>query len=66
MSFAGTGPTNAAFEERKTAFYDLEQKEGKLTQEYETVKRVRAEAEEERLTLQKGLIRLQKILNSTV
>ena len=55
MSFAGTGPTNAAFEERKTAFYDLEQKEGKLTQEYETVKRVQAEAEEERLTLQERI-----------
>ena len=55
MSIAGTGPTNAAFEERKTAFYDLEQKEGKLTQEYETVKRVQAEAEEERLTLQERI-----------
>ena len=58
MSLAGTGPTDAAFEERKTAYYDLEQKEGKLTQEYETLKRAQLEAEEERLTLEERVTKV--------
>jgi hypothetical protein len=51
MSFAGNNPTNAAFEERKTALYDLEGKEAKLSTEYRRLRRVQEEAEEERLTL---------------
>ena len=62
MTFAGTNPTNAAFEERKNAFYDLESKEGRLTIEYRRLKRVQDEAEEERLTLEERIHKVQEDL----